>query len=138
MAPLLGDSYHAVRGSLMVVQDTTVAMHMSQGSSSEWLKQFDTSRASATCEPTVTTQRNRLDAALLPSQTRLVPASTIATIFAGSGTEEHWSIFRTQTKAQGWLAFSDALLAGDALNALVRQLGPDRVDVGTTSVPSGA
>src|SRR5690349_17564214 len=48
-----------------------------------------------------------------------VPASTIATIFSGSGVEEHWSAFRTQTKASGWLALSDALITGDALNALV-------------------
>jgi len=105
----------------MVVQDTTVAMRTLQGSSSEWLKQFDEiplelRRLASGPSPT---QPHRLDRALLPSQTRFVSASTIASIFVGSGTEEHWSAFRTQTKAQGWLAFSDALLTGDALNALV-------------------
>jgi len=120
-APLLSYSYHGVHGSLMVVEDTTVAMRSLQGSSSEWLKQFDNvplALRQLANRPSPT-QRHPLDTSSLPSQTRLVSASTVSTIFAGSGTEDHWSAFRTQTKAQGWLAFSDALLTDGALNALV-------------------
>jgi hypothetical protein len=120
-AALLSQSYHGVPASRMVVKDTAVAMPSLRGSSSEWLKEFDeipielrqlASRPSPT-------QPHRLDASVFPTQTRLVRASAIETIFTGSGVEENWSAFRTQVKAQGWLAFSDVLVAGGQLNALV-------------------
>jgi hypothetical protein len=120
-APLLSESYHAVPASQMVVRDTAVAMPTLQGSSSEWLKEFDKvpselRRAASRPSPT---KPHRLDASLFPPGTRLVPASAVERIFTGAGVEENWSAFRTQFKSRGWLAFSDALLAGDRLDALV-------------------
>jgi hypothetical protein len=35
----------------------------------------------------------------------------------GSGVEENWAAFRNEFSSQGWLAFSDALLADDQLIA---------------------
>jgi hypothetical protein len=118
---LLSENYHGVSASRMVVKDTAVAMPTLRGSSSEWLKEFDEvpfelGRLASRPSPT---QPHRLDASLFPTRTRLVPASVIETIFTGPGVEENWSAFRTQVKAQGWLAFSDSLLAADQLNALV-------------------
>lgn len=120
-AELLGESYHAVPASRMVVKDTAAAMPRLRGSSSEWLKKFEgvplqlRQRAS---QPSPT-QPRRLDASMFPPQTRLVPAAAIESIFTNSGVEENWSAFRTQFKAQGWVAFSDVLVASDQLNALV-------------------
>jgi len=118
---LLGQTYHGVPASRLVVKDTAVAMPTLRGSSSEWLKQFDEipidlRRLAGQASPT---QPHRLDASLFPTQTRLVRVSAIETVFKSSGVEENWSAFRTQFKAQGWLGFSDVLVAGDHLNALV-------------------
>lgn len=120
-APLLSESYHGVPASQMIVKDTAVAMPTLRGSSSEWLKQFgevpfELRRLASRASPT---QPHRLDASLFPIGTRLVPAPAIEAIFTGPGVEENWSAFRIQVKARGWLAFSDRLLAGDELNALV-------------------
>ena len=120
-AVLLNESYHGVPASRLVVNDTAVAMPTLRGSSSEWLKEFDEvpielRRLASRPSPT---QPHRLDASVFPTETRLVPASAIETIFTGRGVEENWSAFRAQVKAQGWLAFSDGLLAGDQLNVLV-------------------
>jgi hypothetical protein len=120
-AELLGQSYHAVPASRMVVKDTSAAMPTLRGSSSEWLKQFDEiplELRQLVRQPSPT-QARRLDASMFPPRTRLVPASAIEAIFTNSGVEENWSVFRTQVKAHGWLAFSDVLVASDQLNALV-------------------
>jgi hypothetical protein len=120
-ATLLGDSYHAVPASQMVVKDMAVAMPSVQGSSSEWLKEFEKvpselRRAASRHSPT---KPHRLDPSLFPPGTRLVPASAVERIFTGGGVEENWSAFNSQFKSRGWLAFSDALLTGDRLDALV-------------------
>lgn len=120
-AALLSHNYHGVPASLMVVKDTAVAMPTLRGSSSEWLKEFDeipVELRQLASQPSPT-QPHRLDVSVFPPQTRLVRASAIERIFTNSGIEENWSAFRTQVKAQGWLAFSDVLVAGDQLNALV-------------------
>ena len=120
-AALLNDRYHAVPAARMVVQDTAVAMPVLQSSSSEWLKNFDDvpielRRLASRPSPT---RVHRLDVSLFPSLTRFISTSTIDRIFAGGGPHDNWSAFATEVKAQGWMAFSDALLAGDQLNALV-------------------
>ena len=120
-AALLGESYHGVPASQMVVKDTTVAMPTLSGSSREWLREFesvppDLLRQARRVAPT---HRHPLDATLFSSRTRLMPASDIDAIFTGVGVEENWSAFRSHAKARGWLAFSDALLGDDQLNALV-------------------
>jgi hypothetical protein len=119
-APLLAERYHATSASQMVVKDKAVPMRPLQGSSSEWLRQFDdvpSELRRAASEPP-RTKPHRLDASLFPAGTRLVSAESVETIFTGSGIE-NWSAFRSQFRSQGWLAFSDGLLAGDQLNALV-------------------
>ena len=120
--PLLRERYHgATPASQMVVKDAAVAMPTLRDSSSEWLKQFDEvpadlRRAASRPSPT---QSHRLDGSVFPTGTRLVSAVAVETTFRGSGIEENWSAFRRQFSAQGWLAFSDGLLADDQLNALV-------------------
>jgi hypothetical protein len=118
---LLHERYHATPASQMVVKDTAVAMPTLRGSSSEWLEQSDEvpselRRAASQPSPT---KLHRLDASLFPTGTRLVSAAAVEATFRGSGTEENWPAFRRQFKSQGWLAFSDGLLADDQLNALI-------------------
>jgi hypothetical protein len=120
-AELLGQSYHGVPATRMVVKDTAAAMPTLRGSSSDWLKEFDGTPlelGQLASQPSPT-QARRLDASMFPPRTRLVPAYAIETIFTSSGVEENWSAFRTKIKAQGWLAFSDVLVTTDQLNALV-------------------
>lgn len=120
-APLLRESYHGRPASQMVVTDTAVAMPTLRVSSSEWARQFDEvpselRRAARQPSPTAS---HRLGASLLPRGTRLVSAAAVEANFRGSGIDDKWSAFRLQFSAQGWLAFSDGLLADDQLNALV-------------------
>ena len=119
-APLLTERFHGVSPSQMVVKDTAVAMPTLRGCSSEWLKQFEQvpSELRQLASRPSPTRRHRLNASLFPSGTRLVDAAAIEAIFT-RGVEENWAAFTTQIKARGWLAFSDPLLAGDHLNALV-------------------
>ncbi len=120
-AALLRERYHGTPASQMVVKDTTIPMRALRASSSEWLRQFDEvplelRRAASRPSPT---KPQRLDRSLLPAGTRLVPAQDVETIFTGPDPEANWLTFRTQFKSRGWLAFSDGLLSGDRLNALV-------------------
>ena len=120
-APLLRENYHGRPASQMVVKDTAVAMPTVRGSSRDWLKGFDAvpselQRAASQPSPTAS---HRLDASLFPTGTRLVSAAAVETTFKSLGLDGNWPAFRRQFSAQGWLAFSDGLLADDQLNALV-------------------
>jgi hypothetical protein len=118
---LVQASYHGTPGSEMVITDTAVEMPTLRGSSSVWLKQFNAVPSElrrAASEPSPTESR-RFDSSLFPTGTRLVPAAKVQKIFRNRGIEENWSAFRTEFKAEGWLAFSAALLGEDQLNALV-------------------
>jgi hypothetical protein len=119
-AALLHESYHGTPGSQMVVSDTAVKMPTLRGSSSEWLKEFkdvpsELRRAASQPSPT---ESRRFDSSLFPTGTNLVPDANVQKVFRNAGIGENWSAFRTQFKAQGWLAFSTALLADNQLNAL--------------------
>ena len=121
-APLLRESYHGTPASQMVVTDTAVAMPTLQVSSTtEWARQLEEvpselQRAARQPSPTAS---HRLDASLFPTGTRLVSAAAVEASFGGSGIDDKWSTFRSEFSAQGWLSFSDCLLADDQLNALV-------------------
>jgi hypothetical protein len=121
-AVLLRERYHGwAPASQTVVKDRAVAMPTLRGSSDEWAKQFeevpsDLRRAASEPSPT---ESHSLDPSLFPTGTRLVSTVAVETTFRGSGIEENWSAFRRQFKSQGWLAFSDALVADDRLDALV-------------------
>jgi hypothetical protein len=120
-APLLAERYHGVPASQMVVKDTAAAMPTLQGSSSEWLKQFEAipSELQRLASRPSPTQPHRFDESLFPDRTRLVSAATIEAIFGERGIAENWSAFKTQIDARGYIAFSDALFATDQVNALV-------------------
>jgi hypothetical protein len=120
-APLLGERYHGVLASQMVVKDTAVAMPSLQGSSSEWLKQFEVipSELQRLASRPSPTQPHRFDESLFPDRTRFVSSSTIEAMFGKRGIAENWSAFKTQIGARGYIAFSDALFATDRVNAVV-------------------
>ena len=123
-APLFGVSYHGGLPRGFVVSDSSVAMPTLQGSSPDWLRQFDDvpaalRRAASRTEPT---RVRPLDLKSLPAGIRTVPSQATRAVLAAaraSGTSAAWETFKREYNANGWLAFSDPVLDSAGLEALV-------------------
>jgi hypothetical protein len=112
-SPLFGESYHAVAATRMVVRDTLLAMPPIDTSGPAFAELPGELRRRASGP--VPTAVRLVDPRLVPSGVRIRPAASLPV----SGHDERWSAFREREPASAWLAFSDALVTTDGLDALI-------------------
>jgi len=105
--PLLEERYHGALGSSFTIVETTIPMPPMLSAQTEWERRFpgapdELRRAMTSQKPA---KARKLDASQFPSGTLFVPAQAMrSSAFSNKG---------------AWLAFSDALITGDGLHALV-------------------
>lgn len=112
-APLFEQTYHAQRAASLVVRDTLLAMPSLDERAEAFRDLPAELRRSASRR--ASTPVRLLDPRMVPVGTRLVGAG----VLPPTGDSDRWQAFHEQYAAQGWLAFSGALVTADGLDGLI-------------------